>query len=305
MAGTGTPCAHSVYGRFSRARTYPVGCTHPTLPRKPARRYNPQAPISKDACRPCRLRGGRDSHRHAPSGANSVRLRTSVRGSAFADGLRQHAPRRAQRRSSALHRRLCVHRRRLAARRSALSSIESRPGQAAGGSVSRAGPQCHVLDDHRQPPCLPVGNPGLRRLCLRHSRLGRKCAGWAARSHQQDHAPHVPAGAAASATGRSTTWCTTTCPPFSIMSSAETGRDRVNWVGHSLGGMLVFAYLELAPHPERIANFVGMGSTIIQAEIPQQDMLGGQPRACESCRSSPARDGWAGRWRSSACPAWE
>jgi lysosomal acid lipase/cholesteryl ester hydrolase len=53
----------------------------------------------------------------------------------------------------------------------------------------------------------------------------------------------------------------------------ETGHDRVNWIGHSLGGMLVFPYLELAPHPERIANFVGMGSTIIQAEIPQRDML--------------------------------
>ncbi len=53
----------------------------------------------------------------------------------------------------------------------------------------------------------------------------------------------------------------------------QTGRDRVNWVGHSLGGMLIFPYLELAPHPERIANFVGMGSTIIQAEIPQKDML--------------------------------
>jgi pimeloyl-ACP methyl ester carboxylesterase len=54
----------------------------------------------------------------------------------------------------------------------------------------------------------------------------------------------------------------------------ETGRDRVNWIGHSLGGMLVFTFLELAPDPERIANFVGMGSTIIQAEIPQRDMLG-------------------------------
>ncbi len=53
----------------------------------------------------------------------------------------------------------------------------------------------------------------------------------------------------------------------------ETGHDRVNWVGHSLGGMLVFTYLELAPNPERIANFVGMGSTIIQAETPQSDML--------------------------------
>jgi pimeloyl-ACP methyl ester carboxylesterase len=53
----------------------------------------------------------------------------------------------------------------------------------------------------------------------------------------------------------------------------ETGHDRVNWVGHSLGGMLVFTFLELAPQPERIANFVGMGSTIIQAELPQTDML--------------------------------
>jgi lysosomal acid lipase/cholesteryl ester hydrolase len=54
---------------------------------------------------------------------------------------------------------------------------------------------------------------------------------------------------------------------------SETGHDRVNWVGHSLGGMLIFAYLEVAPHPERIANLVGMASTIIQAEIPQSDML--------------------------------
>ena len=53
----------------------------------------------------------------------------------------------------------------------------------------------------------------------------------------------------------------------------ETGKDRVNWIGHSLGGMLIFPYLELAPHPERIANFIGMGSTIVQAEIPQTDML--------------------------------
>jgi lysosomal acid lipase/cholesteryl ester hydrolase len=53
----------------------------------------------------------------------------------------------------------------------------------------------------------------------------------------------------------------------------ETGRDRVNWVGHSLGGMLLITYLELSPHPERIANFVGMASTVIQAQAPQTDML--------------------------------
>ena len=53
----------------------------------------------------------------------------------------------------------------------------------------------------------------------------------------------------------------------------ETGHDRVNWVGHSLGGMLIVPYLELNPDAYRIANFVGMGSTIIQAETPQWDML--------------------------------
>jgi pimeloyl-ACP methyl ester carboxylesterase len=53
----------------------------------------------------------------------------------------------------------------------------------------------------------------------------------------------------------------------------ETGHYRVNWVGHSLGGMLVFPFLELTSRPDRIATFVGMGSTIIQAETPQTDML--------------------------------
>jgi lysosomal acid lipase/cholesteryl ester hydrolase len=52
-----------------------------------------------------------------------------------------------------------------------------------------------------------------------------------------------------------------------------TGHERVNWVGHSLGGMLLFAFLEISPERGRIANFVGMGSTIILAETPQQSML--------------------------------
>ena len=53
----------------------------------------------------------------------------------------------------------------------------------------------------------------------------------------------------------------------------ETGHERVNWVGHSLGGMLMFAYLETSPEAWRIANFVGMGSTVVQAEWPQTKML--------------------------------
>jgi len=54
---------------------------------------------------------------------------------------------------------------------------------------------------------------------------------------------------------------------------AVTGSERVNWVGHSLGGMLMFPYLELSPQPGRIANFVGMGATIILADAPQTDIL--------------------------------
>jgi pimeloyl-ACP methyl ester carboxylesterase len=53
-----------------------------------------------------------------------------------------------------------------------------------------------------------------------------------------------------------------------------TGQERVNWVGHSLGGMLMFAYLETSPDAWRIATFVGMGSTVVQAEWPQKKMLG-------------------------------
>lgn len=54
---------------------------------------------------------------------------------------------------------------------------------------------------------------------------------------------------------------------------AATGQDRVNWVGHSLGGMLMFPYLEMGPEPWRIANFIGMGSTVILANAPEKDML--------------------------------
>ncbi|MBX6314124.1 MAG: alpha/beta fold hydrolase [Isosphaeraceae bacterium] len=53
----------------------------------------------------------------------------------------------------------------------------------------------------------------------------------------------------------------------------ETGHDRVNWVGHSLGGMLMFAHLETTPRPDRIANLVAMGAPITMANAPDRDML--------------------------------
>ncbi len=53
----------------------------------------------------------------------------------------------------------------------------------------------------------------------------------------------------------------------------DSGHRRVNWVGHSLGGMMMFPFLELSNEPDRIANFIGMGATIIQAKTPQTKML--------------------------------
>ena len=52
-----------------------------------------------------------------------------------------------------------------------------------------------------------------------------------------------------------------------------TGRGRVNWIGHSRGGMLLFAFLERSPAAGRVGAFVAMGSPAILAETPQQKML--------------------------------
>ncbi len=48
----------------------------------------------------------------------------------------------------------------------------------------------------------------------------------------------------------------------------ETGSERVNWVGHSLGGMLMFPFLEFSPEAGRIANFVDMGGVAMVVDTP-------------------------------------
>ncbi len=53
----------------------------------------------------------------------------------------------------------------------------------------------------------------------------------------------------------------------------STGCDQVNWIGHSLGGMLMIPYLELAPEPKRIATFVSMGAPAILTSAPEKEML--------------------------------
>jgi lysosomal acid lipase/cholesteryl ester hydrolase len=54
----------------------------------------------------------------------------------------------------------------------------------------------------------------------------------------------------------------------------ETGAERVNWVGHSLGGMLMIAHLETTDRPDRIASFVDMGGVAVVAPSQSRtDML--------------------------------
>jgi lysosomal acid lipase/cholesteryl ester hydrolase len=48
----------------------------------------------------------------------------------------------------------------------------------------------------------------------------------------------------------------------------ETGSERINWIGHSLGGMLMFPFLEFSPQAERISNFVDMGGVAMVVDTP-------------------------------------
>ena len=84
----------------------------------------------------------------------------------------------------------------------------------------------------------------------------------------------------------------------------ETGHDRVNWVGHSLGGMLVFPYLELAPHPRADRQLRRDGKHDHSGGDSPERHARAPTAGCGSCRSSPALGGSAGRWRSSGCPGW-
>jgi pimeloyl-ACP methyl ester carboxylesterase len=54
----------------------------------------------------------------------------------------------------------------------------------------------------------------------------------------------------------------------------DTGAARVNWVGHSLGGMIMLGYLETSDRPDRVANFVDMGGvTIVAPSQSREEML--------------------------------
>lgn len=65
----------------------------------------------------------------------------------------------------------------------------------------------------------------------------------------------------------------------------ETGEGRVNWIGHSLGGMLMLAHLETTAHPERIANFVDMGGVAMVAPSKARSQMLNANRALRALLS--------------------
>jgi pimeloyl-ACP methyl ester carboxylesterase len=52
----------------------------------------------------------------------------------------------------------------------------------------------------------------------------------------------------------------------------ETAKDKVTWIGHSMGGMVMFAYLTSADKEEKdkVANFVALGSPVLMPQPPEK-----------------------------------
>jgi pimeloyl-ACP methyl ester carboxylesterase len=58
-----------------------------------------------------------------------------------------------------------------------------------------------------------------------------------------------------------------------------SGSDHVTWIGHSMGGMIMYAFLQTSPDPSSVARFVALGSPIIIPQPPNAllaDMEGSQ-----------------------------
>lgn len=52
----------------------------------------------------------------------------------------------------------------------------------------------------------------------------------------------------------------------------ETGKDQVTWVGHSMGGMVMYAFLQTSDDVSKIKNFVALGSPVVLPH-PANDIL--------------------------------
>lgn len=52
----------------------------------------------------------------------------------------------------------------------------------------------------------------------------------------------------------------------------ETGRDQVTWIGHSMGGMVMYVFLETSEDVSKVKNFVALGSPVVLPH-PANDLL--------------------------------
>ncbi len=59
-----------------------------------------------------------------------------------------------------------------------------------------------------------------------------------------------------------------------------TGSHQVNWIGHSLGGMLMYPFVELSPEADRVATFVAMGATAHLHTAPHRGLLRANHALC-------------------------
>ena len=133
------------------------------------------------------------------------------------------------------------------------------------------GSQRHVLDDHRQSPSLPALARGYEVFVFDIRGSGENGRPARMSGSTSSCAVHISASSA-SRHGRWTTWSGSTCRRFSTTSAQD--RARPGELGRPQPGRNADLPLPRAQlDPERIANFVGMGSTIILAQTPQTDML--------------------------------
>jgi pimeloyl-ACP methyl ester carboxylesterase len=61
-------------------------------------------------------------------------------------------------------------------------------------------------------------------------------------------------------------------PAVIDMVREESGQDAVTWIGHSMGGMVMFAYLASMEEDQtdKVANFVALGSPVLMPQPPEK-----------------------------------
>ncbi len=61
-------------------------------------------------------------------------------------------------------------------------------------------------------------------------------------------------------------------PAILNLITKETGQSQVSWVGHSMGGMVMYVFLETAESSAKVKNFVALGSPVVLPH-PANDLL--------------------------------